>query len=85
MSCEARRDDGVEVGREDDAMLTGAAGTEFRSGAILFLLRLVCSCLVDGVKVRGAEPGTFVLIVCSKAPVSVMEKACYRPCHDPPR
>ncbi len=55
MSCEARRDDEVEVGREDDAMLTGAAGTEFRSGAMLFVLRLVSSSLVDGVKVSGAE------------------------------
>ena len=34
MSCEARRDDEVEVGREEDAIVRGEAGTEFRSGAI---------------------------------------------------
>ena len=37
MSCEARRDEEVEVGRENDAMLRGEAGTEFRSGAMEFL------------------------------------------------
>lgn len=35
MSCEARRDDEVEVGRDEDATFRGEAGTEFRSGAIV--------------------------------------------------
>lgn len=55
MSCEARRDDEVEVGREDDAILAAEAGTEFRPGAMLFSLQPVCSGLVDGVKVSGTE------------------------------
>jgi len=57
MSCEARRDDDVEVGREDDTVLRGEACTEFRPGAILFPTRLVCSCLVDSVKVNGNRAG----------------------------
>ncbi len=78
MSCEARRDDEVEVGREDDAMLTGAAGTEFRSGAMLFVLRLVS---------RSAELSwtLVVLIVCSITPVFAKIKAYYCPCYDSPR
>lgn len=57
MSCEARRDDEVEVGRENDAMLRGETGTEFRSGAMLLLPALMCSCLREGVKVSGIELG----------------------------